>query len=196
MPYTGPALGVRPSFEPRHGKIRQGRRIDLKPSSRAGRRIGSQPHRTSPVATSTRNAKSDGLYKAATRAVMWGVGRPLSRPGMTYWMTACSVFLYIVMLGLNIRFCRESRGLPGKEPFSGISIVQGCNVGTCASAAILTTNRLTARGGLAPDRCHAAGTRRGQVGAPEELVQFDHRKARSRRGGRRGSICRPRRGPR
>ena len=34
MPYTGPALGVRPSFEPRHGKIRQGRRIDLKPGTR------------------------------------------------------------------------------------------------------------------------------------------------------------------
>jgi hypothetical protein len=68
MPYTGPALGVRPSFEPRHGKIRQGRRIDLKPSAQAGRRFGSQPHRTSPDATATRNDKPDGLYKAARRA--------------------------------------------------------------------------------------------------------------------------------
>jgi len=54
MPYTGPALGARPSFEPRHGKVRQGGRIDLKPGThRAGRRFGSQPHRTSPNATAT-----------------------------------------------------------------------------------------------------------------------------------------------
>src|SRR5215813_15003789 len=34
MPYTGPALGARPSFEPRHGKVRRGGRIDLKPGTR------------------------------------------------------------------------------------------------------------------------------------------------------------------
>jgi len=34
MPYTGPVLGTRPSFEPRHGKVRQGGRIDLKPGTR------------------------------------------------------------------------------------------------------------------------------------------------------------------
>ena len=34
MPYTGPALGARPSFEPRHGKVRRSRHIDLKPGTR------------------------------------------------------------------------------------------------------------------------------------------------------------------
>jgi len=67
MPYTGPALGVRPSFEPRHGKIRPGRRIDLKPSAQASRRSGRQPHRTPRDATATRNDKPDGLYQAVVR---------------------------------------------------------------------------------------------------------------------------------
>ena len=34
MPYTGPALGARPSSGPRHGKVRRGGRIDLKPGTR------------------------------------------------------------------------------------------------------------------------------------------------------------------
>ena len=33
MPHTGPALGARPSFEPRHGKVRRSRHIDLKPGT-------------------------------------------------------------------------------------------------------------------------------------------------------------------
>ena len=46
-------MGVRPSFEPRHGKVRRGTHIDLKPGTPAGRRFGSQPRRTSRDATST-----------------------------------------------------------------------------------------------------------------------------------------------
>ena len=33
-PYTGPAPGARPSSGPRHGKVRRGGRIDLKPGTR------------------------------------------------------------------------------------------------------------------------------------------------------------------
>jgi hypothetical protein len=40
---------------------------------------------------------------AGRRAVIWGVGRPLSRPGMAYCMVACSVYLYIAILGVNVR---------------------------------------------------------------------------------------------
>jgi hypothetical protein len=40
------------------------RKFGRKPSTQAGRRSGSQPPRTSPDATATRNAQSDGLYKA------------------------------------------------------------------------------------------------------------------------------------
>lgn len=32
---------------------------------------------------------------------------PLSRPGMAYWMIACSVYLYIATLGVNVRICRD-----------------------------------------------------------------------------------------
>jgi hypothetical protein len=68
MPYTGPALGARPSFEPRHGKVRRGGRIDLKPGTR-GPAGGSG---ASPVGPSGRNgnrsAQSGGLYKAGRRA--------------------------------------------------------------------------------------------------------------------------------
>jgi hypothetical protein len=31
------------------------------------------------------------------------VGGPLSSPGMAYWMVACSVYLYIAILGANVR---------------------------------------------------------------------------------------------
>ena len=34
------------------------------------------------------------------------VGGPLSSPGMAYWMVACSVYLYIAILGANVRICR------------------------------------------------------------------------------------------
>jgi hypothetical protein len=88
MPYTGPALRARPSFEPRHGKVRQGRHIDLKPGTRAGRRFGSQPHRTSPDATAT---------AAPSRTVS------IRRLGVRYSQSLLSR--------------RRSTGLPAKEPF-------------------------------------------------------------------------------
>jgi hypothetical protein len=34
------------------------------------------------------------------------VGGPLNGPGMAHWMAACSVYLYIAILGANVRFCR------------------------------------------------------------------------------------------
>ena len=46
---------------------------------------------------------------AGRRAVIWPLARPLSSPGMAYWMVACSVYLYIVTLGANVRFCRVER---------------------------------------------------------------------------------------
>ena len=36
------------------------------------------------------------------------LARPLSSPGMAYWMIACSVYLYIAALGVNVRICRNS----------------------------------------------------------------------------------------
>jgi hypothetical protein len=53
MPYTGPALGVRPLLQatPRQGPTGQAHRSEAR--RMAGRRFGSQPHRTSPDATST-----------------------------------------------------------------------------------------------------------------------------------------------
>ena len=44
---------------------------------------------------------------AGRRAVIWGVGGPPSSPDMTYWMIACTVYLYIAILGVNVRFCRD-----------------------------------------------------------------------------------------
>ena len=38
------------------------------------------------------------------------VGGALSSPGMAYWMVACSVYLYIVILGANVRICRRQGG--------------------------------------------------------------------------------------
>jgi hypothetical protein len=35
-----------------------------------------------------------------------GRWRGLSRPGMAYLMIACSVYLYIATLGVNVRICR------------------------------------------------------------------------------------------
>jgi hypothetical protein len=42
------------------------------------------------------------------------VGGPLSSPGMAYWMVACSVYLYIAILGANVRICRISRNAPSQ----------------------------------------------------------------------------------
>jgi hypothetical protein len=33
-------------------------------------------------------------------------GSALNNPGTTYWMVACSVYLFIATLGLNVRICR------------------------------------------------------------------------------------------
>ena len=34
------------------------------------------------------------------------LARPLSSPRMAYWIIARSVYLYIAILGANVRFCR------------------------------------------------------------------------------------------
>jgi hypothetical protein len=39
-------------------------------------------------------------------AVIRALPGPLSSPGMAYWMVACTVYLFIVTLGVNVRFCR------------------------------------------------------------------------------------------
>ena len=46
---------------------------------------------------------------AGRRAVIRAFPGPLSSPGMTYWMVACTVYLFIVTLGKNVRFCRADR---------------------------------------------------------------------------------------
>jgi hypothetical protein len=35
------------------------------------------------------------------------VGGPFSSPRMAYWMTVCSVYLYIAILGANVRICGQ-----------------------------------------------------------------------------------------
>jgi hypothetical protein len=39
-----------------------------------------------------------------------GVGGASQQSGMAYWMVAYSVYLYIAILGANVRICRESVG--------------------------------------------------------------------------------------
>jgi hypothetical protein len=34
---------------------------------------------------------------------------------MAYWMVACSVYLYIVTFGVNVRICRDSRAFVVRE---------------------------------------------------------------------------------
>jgi len=43
---------------------------------------------------------------AGRRAVIWPLAGPVSSPGMAYWMVACSVYLYIAILGANVRIRR------------------------------------------------------------------------------------------
>ena len=52
-------------------------------------------------------------------ARLFGLWRGLSRPGMTYWMIACSVYSYIATFGVTIRICRRQGhpGLPGVGTF-------------------------------------------------------------------------------
>ena len=47
---------------------------------------------------------------AGRRAVIWPLAGPLRSPGMAYWMVAYSVYLYIAILGANVRICR----IPGE----------------------------------------------------------------------------------
>ena len=43
---------------------------------------------------------------AGRRAVIWALAGHLGSLGMAYWMVACSVYLYIAVLGANVRICR------------------------------------------------------------------------------------------
>jgi hypothetical protein len=45
---------------------------------------------------------------AGRRAVIWALAGHLSSPGMAYWMVACSVYLYIAILGATVRICRDA----------------------------------------------------------------------------------------
>ena len=64
MPYTGPALGARPSFEPRHGKVRRGRHIDLKPGTHGRQAVREPAPSDLSGRYGNRSAQSEGLYKA------------------------------------------------------------------------------------------------------------------------------------
>jgi hypothetical protein len=48
--------------------------------------------------------------EAGRRAVIWPLAGPLRSPGMAYWMVACSVYLYIAILGAKVRICRDEVG--------------------------------------------------------------------------------------
>ena len=54
-------------------------------------------------------------------ARLFGLWRGLSRPGMTYWMIACSVYSYIATFGVTIRICRR-QGLPGLPWCAGVPV--------------------------------------------------------------------------
>jgi CspA family cold shock protein len=41
----------------------------------------------------------------SVRGYFGALAGPLSSPGMAYWMVACSVYLYIVTFGTNVRIC-------------------------------------------------------------------------------------------
>jgi len=66
MPYTGPALGARPSFEPRHGKVRQSRHIDPKPGTRGRQAVREPAPSDLSGRYGNRSTQSDGLYKAGS----------------------------------------------------------------------------------------------------------------------------------
>ena len=44
---------------------------------------------------------------AGRRAVIWPLAGPFSSPDMAYWMVTRSEYLYIAILGANVRFCRR-----------------------------------------------------------------------------------------
>lgn len=48
-------------------------------------------------------------HNAGRGAVIWPLAGPLSSPGMAYWMVAYFVYLYIAILGANVRICRWER---------------------------------------------------------------------------------------
>jgi hypothetical protein len=83
MPYTRPVMDARPSFEPRHGEVRRGRHIDLKPGTHepAGGSGASpvEPHRTlRQTAAPSRTVSIRRLGARLSRALRT-VGKP--RPG-------------------------------------------------------------------------------------------------------------------
>ena len=101
------------SFEPRHGKIRRGRHIDLKPGTRGpADGSGASPYRTSPDATATRNAQSDGLYKGGSARVFGlahhVVSFPTVRRSTAGWF-AWPAHLSRPRCAENARICRRPR---------------------------------------------------------------------------------------
>ena len=68
-----------------------------------------QDHRDTPTALWTSTIlsipRTGKRIMTRRRAAIRGLPGPLS-PGMAYWMVACTVYLFIVTLGVNVRFCR------------------------------------------------------------------------------------------
>jgi len=88
-------------------------------SARINARSGRSPTRLTSI--------SRPPISAGRRAVIWPLARPLSSPGMAYWMVACSVYLHIAILGANVRICRR----PG-EPLGSRSFWRFRGSGLCA----------------------------------------------------------------
>src|SRR5208337_3313532 len=79
------------------------------PDPRAGTGGAPPPHRSARYepANAEHRQSAVPLRSAGRRAVIWALAGHLSSPGMAYWMVACSVYLYIAILGANARFCRD-----------------------------------------------------------------------------------------
>ena len=66
----------------------------------------------SAVATDPHTA--DSVHIGGSARGYLAVGGASQQSGMAYWMVACSVYLYIAILGTNVRICRESVGVSGR----------------------------------------------------------------------------------
>jgi hypothetical protein len=75
---------------------------------------------------------------------------------MAYWMVACSVYLYIAVLGANVRFCRDEGRpdhdrSPGNPPYGVDPVIR---------ALVGRAGRFDAVHTLSADRCRVRSVRR------------------------------------
>jgi hypothetical protein len=100
---------------------------DIVPSRLSGRKLGRAEDRRHPDhpfscgSPATSACPEPTPYRRVGARLFGALARPLSSPGMAYWMIACSVYLYITTLGVNVRICRPlmPRGGSASAPGRG-----------------------------------------------------------------------------